>query len=206
MKSDEPSPRSKKKSSGVFRWIITVFFLTIFVSAVFSYVSNALLSDAEIAVAFLILFIIVFIGILFDVIGVAVAAADERPFHSMAARKVPEAPDALRLVRNAARVSSICNDVIGDICGVISGSASAIIAAELVVNFTPTTGTIIRLLMSALVAALTVGGKACGKSIAMRESTKIIHTAAKVIWFFRTFPRSVRLLWTRRERSDRSAQ
>ncbi len=115
----------------------------------------------------------------------------------MAARKVPEAQDALRLVRNAARVSSICNDVIGDICGVVSGSASAIIAAEIVLNFTPSAASVVRLLMSALVAGLTVGGKACGKNIAMRESTRIIHTTARVLCFFRTLPHRLRSLLRR---------
>ena len=194
MKSDGSAQRGKKKAPSRVRWIVSIFFMTVFVSAMFSYVSSALLSDAQIVVAFIILFVIVFIGILVDIIGVAVAAADERPFHSMAARKVPEATDALRLVRNADRVSSICNDVIGDICGVISGSASALIAAELVVNFTPSVSTVVRLLMSALVAGLTVGGKACGKGIAMSRSTDIIHIAAKILCFFRTLPHRLRAL------------
>lgn len=165
----------------------------------FSYVSSELLSGTSTVISFVILFSIVLIGIVFDIIGVAVASADEKPFHSMAARKVPEAQDALRLVRNADRVSSICNDVVGDICGVISGSASAIIAATLVLNFTPSASTIVQLLMSALVSGLTVGGKACGKNLAMRQSTKIIHTAAKVIWFFRAFPRSVRIIFQKKK-------
>lgn len=200
MKSEDPSHRSKKKSSGgAVRWIISIFFVTVFISAAFSFVSSELLSETSTAISFVILFTIVLIGIIFDIIGVAVASADEKPFHSMAARKVPEAQDALRLVRNADRVSSICNDVVGDVCGVISGSASAIIAAALVLNFTPSASTFIRLLMSALVSGLTVGGKACGKNLAMRESTKIIHSAAKVIWFFRAFPRSVRILFRKRK-------
>lgn len=206
MKSEDPSPRSKKKSSGgAIRWIVSIFFVTVFVSAAFSYVSTELLSGTSTVISFVILFSIVLIGIVFDIIGVAVASADEKPFHSMAARKVPEAPDALRLVRNADRVSSICNDVVGDICGVISGSASAIIAAALVLNFTPSASTLVRLLMSALVSGLTVGGKACGKNLAMRESTKIIHSAAKVIWFFRTFPRSVRIVF-QKKKPGRSAK
>ena len=86
MKSDGSAQRGKKKAPSRVRWIVSIFFMTVFVSAMFSYVSSALLSDAQIVVAFVILFVIVFIGILFDIIGVAVAAADERPFHSMAAR------------------------------------------------------------------------------------------------------------------------
>ena len=140
------------------------------------------------AVAFLILLIIVLIGILFDIIGVAVTSADEKPFHSMAARKVPGAQEAIRLLRNAERVSSICNDVIGDICGVVSGSASATIAAQILAKFEFTWPMVVSLVMSALVAGLTVGGKAVGKTFAMNSCTFIVHTAGKIVYFLRHLP------------------
>ena len=126
------------------------------------------------------------IGIVFDIIGVAVTACPEAPFHAMASRKVAEAPDALRLLRNANRVSSFCNDVIGDICGVISGSASAVIAARAVLGMESTKATIVTLGMSALVAAVTVGGKAVGKTFAMGGSVQVVRSTAKVLCFFRT--------------------
>ncbi len=131
--------------------------------------------------AFIILFVIVLVGILFDIVGVAVTSADERPFHSMAARKVPGAQEAIRLLRNAERVGSICNDVIGDICGVISGSASAAIAAKVVAHFTLSWSSAVPLLLSAFVAAATVGGKAIGKSYAINSCTQIVHFAGRLI-------------------------
>ena len=100
----------------------------------------------------------------------------------MASRKVPEAEDALRLIRNAGRVSSFCNDVIGDICGVISGSAAAVISARVLLLSKSGSEIFITLLLSA------VGGKACGKSLAMNSSTAVVRTAAKVLCFFRTLP------------------
>ena len=121
-------------------------------------------------------------------IGVAVTTADETPFHAMASRKVPEARDALRLIRNANRVSSFCNDVIGDICGVISGSASAVIAARVIAAGIGGAQMIVDLLMSAFVAALTVGGKAFGKTFAISESTRIVQMTARVLCFFRKIP------------------
>ena len=124
---------------------------------------------------------IIFLGILFDVIGMAVATADEKPFHSMAARKVPGAHEAIRLLRNAERVSSICNDVVGDICGVVSGSASATIAALILTSVDVGWPRGVSLVMSALVAGLTVGGKAIGKSIAVKSCTKIVHLVGRVI-------------------------
>ena len=142
-----------------------------------------------IAVAFCILLAIVLVGIVFDVIGVAVTSADEKPFHSMAARKVPGALEAIRLLRNAERVSSICNDVVGDICGVVSGSASATIAAQILVNFEFTWPRVLTLVMSAFVSGLTVCGKAVGKSFAINSSTKIVYGVGKVINFLRQIPK-----------------
>ena len=137
--------------------------------------------------AFIILFAIILIGIVFDIVGVAVTSADERPFHSMAARKVPGAREAIRLLRNAERVSSICNDVVGDICGVISGSASATIAAQILNNFEFSWPRVVGLMMSALVAGFTVGGKAIGKTFAINSSTTIVHGVGKFLCFFNRF-------------------
>ena len=140
------------------------------------------------AVAFVILLAIVLVGILFDIIGVAVTSADERPFNAMAARKVPGARQAISLLHNAERVSSICNDVIGDICGVVSGSASATIAAQVLQNFEFSWPRVVSLVMSAFVAGLTVGGKAVGKTFAINSSTVIVHSVGRVIYFFQSIP------------------
>ncbi|MFI3313026.1 MAG: hypothetical protein R3Y62_03995 [Eubacteriales bacterium] len=179
-------PKEKKQQKDLkkvdMKWIGTIFGTTIAISAVFSFLSTELLNTVNIAIAFLILLAIVVIGICFDLIGVAVTTADEKPFHSMAARNIPEAKEAIKMIRNASRVSSFCNDVVGDICGIISGSASAVIAATVVMDFTPTTASIVKLLMSAVVSGLTVGGKAVGKTFAINVSTPIVHFAAKVIY------------------------
>ena len=107
---------------------------------------------------------------------------------------MPEATEAIRLLRKAERVSSFCNDVVGDICGVISGSASAVIAAQAVLGMPTVLSRAVQLLMSALVAGVTVGGKAFGKSIAMNNSTAIIHTAARLIYGIKSVPRRVKHL------------
>lgn len=166
-------------------WAVTVFFVTIVVSFCMSWLSDAFLNDGGLIPAFLILFIIVFVGIVFDTIGVAVTSADERPFHSMAARKVKGAREAINLLRNAGPVSSVCNDVIGDICGVVSGAASAAIAAKVLNHFTFSYPQIAALVLSSLVAGLTVGGKAVGKSFALSNCTEIVHTVGKIIAMFR---------------------
>ncbi len=172
---------SKRERNKTVRWVITIFFVTIFISGTITLISDAIMEVSGLLVCFSILLAIILVGILFDVIGVAVTSADEKPFHSMAARKVPGAHEAITLLRNAERVSSICNDVVGDICGVVSGSASATISALIIVNMDSTWKAIISLGMSALVAGLTVGGKAIGKTFAINSCTGIVHTAGRVI-------------------------
>ena len=170
------------------RWVIIIFLVTIFVSGLISLISDEVMEHSGILVAFVILFVIILIGVIFDIIGMAVASADEKPFHSMAARKVPGAQEAIVLLRHAERVSSICNDVIGDICGVVAGSASATVAIQLLQHFEPTWPDAISLALSALVAGLTVGGKAIGKSFAVNSCTKIVHMVGKTIYWLRHFP------------------
>ena len=187
---------SKKERNKTIKWVVTIFFVTIFVSGTISFVSDEIMASSSMAVAFLILLAIVLIGIVFDIIGVAVTSAEEKPFHSMAARKVPGAQDAIRLLRSAERVSSICNDVVGDICGVVSGSASATIAAQVLRSFDFSFPQLVTLLMSALVAGLTVGGKAIGKTFAMNSCTVIVHTAGKVIYYLHNFPH----MWKKKEK------
>lgn len=173
----------RKERNKTIRWVVTIFFVTVIVSSVISLLSDYIMSVSGMVVAFLILLAIILIGILFDVIGVAVTSADEKPFHSMAARKVPGAQDSIKLLRNAERVSSICNDVVGDICGVISGSASATIAAQVATRVGQDKLMIVGLVMSGLVAGLTVGGKAIGKTFAIGSATKIVTFAGRVIHF-----------------------
>ena len=184
MSKSDPNAQKKEKNKNT-KWVVTIFLVTIFVSGAISLASDALMAASNMVVAFLILLLIILVGIVFDIIGMAVASADEKPFHSMAARKVPGAKECIRLLRNAERVSSICNDVVGDICGVVSGSASATIAAQVLADFQFAWPDVVSLLMSSLVAALTVGGKALGKGFAVRSCTEIVYHAGQFIYFFR---------------------
>ena len=189
MHTNDPEPRSKKKQkknkkhSNV-RWIVTIFFVAVLISSAISFMSSSVMEDAGIVEAFVVLLIIVLIGILVDIVGVAVMSAGEKPFHSMAAKKVPGAAEALMLLRNAEKVSSFCNDVVGDICGVVSGSASAVIAVKALTNLG--SDAVGQLIMSAVVAGITIAGKALGKNIAMSKPTQIVHLVAKPIYYIKS--------------------
>lgn len=170
-----------EKSSG--RWAVQVFFIAVFLSAALSLASDQALNGAGLAVAFAVLLAFILLGIVFDIIGVAVTAADEKPFHSMAARKTPGAREALGLIRKADKVSSFCNDVVGDICGIISGSTGAVIVVQIQSAF-GTPGVVISLAVTALTSGLTIGGKALGKSFAIAKSTAVLQLVGRFLHLF----------------------
>ena len=80
------SDAAKKERARTSRWVVTVFLVTIVVSGMISLISDEVMASSGLLAAFAILQGIVFLGIIFDIIGMAVATASEKPFHSMAAR------------------------------------------------------------------------------------------------------------------------
>ena len=186
MKATQPSKDKKRKKnseSSVYAWVIKVFFLAIALSAALSLASESVLSGADVAVALLILIAFIGLGIVFDIVGVAVTAADAKPFHSMASHKVKGAKESLMLIRNASRVSSICNDVVGDICGIVSGATGAVIVTQLQKSFNTKT-VLISVGVTALVSGLTIGGKAMCKPFAMKQSKKVVYLAGRILHLF----------------------
>ncbi len=172
---------SSKKETRVWTLLITV--VTFFISIFMSFFSNQTIKYASTVVSFLIVIGIIIISILFDLIGTAATAADEAPFHSMASRKLYGAKQAIRLIRNADKVSNFCNDVVGDICGVISGTAAAYIVYKFSGEGSQMENSIFGLSITAMVASFTVGGKALGKSVALQNSNYIIYKVAVVTHF-----------------------
>lgn len=96
-----------------------------------SYITTNGISNLSIIPAILILIVVIFIGIITDIIGVAVTVADEAEFHAKASKKIKGSKTSIKLIRNASIVANICADVIGDVCGVLSGAISAMITAKL---------------------------------------------------------------------------
>lgn len=164
-------------------WAVQVFFLSLAISAALSFLSNEALSGAGLTVAFCVLLVFILLGIVFDVIGVAVTAADERPFHSMAAHRIPGAREALRLIRKANKVSSVCNDVVGDICGIVSGTTGAVIVVRLHETF-GFESIFTSIAITALASGLTIGGKAMGKTFAIEKSTTVLRLVGRFLHFF----------------------
>mgnify|MGYP000872156351 FL=1 len=176
----------KKDDESIFnkynlKWVIMISFWTFIMAIFFSLITENLMKNLDILLAFVILVIIMLIGIVFDIIGIAVTASDEKSFHSMAANKIEEAKYAVKLIRNAGQVSNFCNDVVGDISGIISGAAGTTIIYKLIDRYSIKNGTILSIIITALIASFTVGGKALGKGIAINNSEKIIFQISKVL-------------------------
>lgn len=160
--------------------------ITLVLAAIFSIVSSLVLREVSLAIGMFVVFIIVLIGIIFDTIGLAAAAANEVPFHAMASEKVHGAKESIQICRNADRFSSFCNDVIGDISGIISGTASALVVMKLIFELGYIEDSymhfVLAVIFTSVVASLTVGGKAIGKSVAIYFSIPIILVVGKVFY------------------------
>ncbi|HOP71754.1 MAG TPA: Mg2+ and Co2+ transporter CorB [Thermoclostridium caenicola] len=175
----------KRKTGFEKRHVLWGIFITVFsfgLSLLVLFASTGLLGEAQPAFSFVVVLVIIFTGVVFDVIGIAVTAADETPFHSMASKKIRGARQSLILIRNAPRVSSFCNDVVGDICGVVSGVAGT----SIVYRLFAASGDIslIETITGALIAAFTVGGKAFAKNIGMNNSNYIVYWVGRILSCF----------------------
>lgn len=168
----------KQKDSNT-KWIIEAFIITFILSGIISYISQNGIAYLNVIPAVIILIIVVFLGIFFDVVGIAVTVANEEHFHAKATKKAEGAKSSLNLIKNASKVANFCADVIGDICGVISGAIGTMIALKIASTYGVSTN--IQFLISALIASITVGGKAIGKQIATNHSTKIVDRVGVVL-------------------------
>ena len=173
-----PKPGNSAKASN--KWTVTVVILSFVLSVVFSAVTSTVLQGIGIIFAFIVLFVIVGINVLFDIIGTAVMNAEEPPFHSLARRRVFGAAEGIRIIRQAPQISNLCCDVIGDIAGIISGAATALIIEQMAAAL-GWSSLIPSLLLTGIVSSLTIGGKAVCKVIAMQNANTIVFTIGRIM-------------------------
>ena len=179
-----PKDAKKHRLSKRNLWPLKITVITLFLSAFFSFITEIVSTKSNFEVALLICLLLVVISILFDGIGVSVTNCDIKPLTAMAARRVPGSRRAVKLVQNSEKVSSICCDVIGDICGIISGACSAAIVVKLISFTGASYQLLLSIIASALIAALTVGGKAFEKTIAIKHSKEMVMLTSRIICFF----------------------
>ena len=165
------------------KWIVTISIVTFFISLIFSFLGEVIIPNAHLIISIILVFTFILLGIIFDMIGIAVTVSDIKTFNSMATKKVHGAKLAVKFIKNSEKVSSFCNDVIGDICGIISGSTGITIAL-IISKVTGVNSLIVTLLTTAIIASLTIGGKAIGKSFAINKSNSILYKFVLFLSFF----------------------
>ncbi|HET7627494.1 MAG TPA: hypothetical protein VFK44_03800 [Bacillales bacterium] len=169
------------------KWSSGIAVITLVLAAIFSVVSTFVLDGVTWGAGTLIVLFIVAIGIIFDIIGVAATAVDEKPFHAMASKRIHGSKQSIYIARNADRMANFCNDVVGDISGIVSGTAVAAVVLQLTLQLEygsdSTFQYVVSVIFTSVVAALTVGGKAFGKTFAIRYATQIIFQVGKLFYF-----------------------
>ena len=176
-----PKPDSNVSTSH--KWTIFVIFLSFVLSLVFSLITSVAMQRSIYFLHYSFVRIIA-INILFDMIGTAVQSAEEKPFHSLAARKVKGARESISVIRHAPQLANLCCDVIGDIAGIISGATTTLIVSELVAKFN-LSGILPSLILTGIVSSLTIGGKAMSKGISMNNGNSIVFTVGKIMSVFK---------------------
>ncbi len=184
-KKKDQKVKAQAKKHSIWRWPIKILIITLVLSFSVTVFSEFVLTGTGVAISIAVLVPLLLMAVITDMIGVAVAAADIQPFRSMAARKMRGAKESIYLIKNAEKVSSICNDVIGDVCGIISGAIGASIVLKIITeNINNTEQVFIAAAISATIAGLTVFGKAIAKNFAINQSTKIVLIAGKFLSIF----------------------
>ena len=171
------------KNKTDFKWVLIVTILAFIISIIMTLFSTIMLENVSLLVAILITFLFILLGIVFDIVGVAVTSGDAVAFHSMSSRKVKGGKIGVKLMKNTSKVSSVCCDVIGDVCGIISGT-SGVVIVSLIIKLTDVNELIISLFVTGLISALTIGGKALGKGFAVNKSKEIVTGVSKMLSFF----------------------
>lgn len=174
---------AKNKPNLSFLYIFMVSAVSFVLAIIFFSISNLLaerLQSIVFSVVFLV--IIILVGIIADILGVSVAAANEAPLHAKAAKRVSGASEGVYLIRNADRVSNIANDVIGDIAGTVSGALGIVLVLQILVYWQEFSADTLSMFLTALIAAVTVGGKAFSKWIALTYAEEVVFISGKCLY------------------------
>lgn len=195
-----PGKTNNKQNSAAI-YTLVVFTGTFFTACLMTLVSTLVLEQMEtFMVGFIILLVVILVGVVFDIIGTAVSVCGQSHLNAKASRRMPGAKKALTLVRNASRVANICNDVVGDICGTVSGGIGTALAAVLV-SSGGWLGLACSVGISGCIAAVTVAGKALGKNLALSQADEIIFRVGCLL----DLPEVIRWQMKNRELAEKKA-
>ena len=165
------------------KWFIEIFLISLCLSILFSLISELMLSYTSVALALILILFLMVANVVFDVIGVAVTACSIKPILDLSRKNVKGASFALKIVKNADKISCICSDVVGDICSILCGAGGVTISVLLIKLFPGVNSLILSLIINSVIASIAVLGKAIGKTYALNYSQKIVLQVGKMLSF-----------------------
>lgn len=181
-KKRQPRERAQVNIAEV--WVIKITIFTFFGAVICSFISQITTSKSDITVSIMLLSFMILISIIFDGIGLSVASCSQEDIKKYA-RYAKQYDIAKFLLKNAEKVNNICADVIGDMCGILSGACGASIVLQLTMS-SQSGGHWITIIVSSVIAAITVGGKASLKKVAVKNSAEFVFMSARIIGIFIT--------------------
>ncbi|MBQ8749112.1 MAG: hypothetical protein IJZ29_01395 [Clostridia bacterium] len=174
----------KTQNKGILNWTwsFKILFLSLALSISFSIISEMALNGTSIFISILIIISFLIVNVAFDMVGVAITAGNISYFEELANRKMVGAKESLLLLRNADKVSVLCCDIIGDICGILSGACGASIVFKIIgESANKPVAMIISAVISGIIAGLTIFCKSIEKGYAVNKSEKIILIVGKFL-------------------------
>jgi len=165
-------------------WGLGVLLLSFVLTVIFSFLTEISVKNSPAYICVIVLLVLLVLNISCDVLANAIISCDPEAFHAMASRKIKGAKRAVSFCRNASKLGSIFADVIGDICGIVSGAAGTALIVHFAVSGT-TYELIVSIGVSAVIGALTVGGKAIFKHFAIKFNKQIVFGFAKFTTIFK---------------------
>ena len=186
-KPDNKSHQSDKKKKKRNLWPLKALVISLLLAFAVNALSSVSLTGARLWVTVVVTVLILVLGVLFDMIGTAATSCDIGPFLAMASRKVKGGKTAVKLAKKRDIVSSVCCDIVGDICGIVSGVCAATIAAKEIFSVESIGAPAnfwVSVAIYAVISMATITLKAVGKGIAVKKANGIIFAVAKVLSIF----------------------
>ncbi len=185
-KTVKKKKQKKKRIPSWLSWGLSVLFLSFGLTVLFSFLTEISIKGSPVYICVIVLIVLLFLNIGCDMIANAIITCQPDAFHAMASNKIKGAKRAVTLCKNATKLGSVFADVIGDICGIVSGAAGAVLVVYIAAIADGNIWEIVSsILVSAVIGALTVGGKAIFKHFAMKYNKQIVFSFAKFTTFFK---------------------
>lgn len=181
MSGKKQDKKRKKKHNIAEIWVLKITLFTFIGAVICSCISQITTSKSDIIISIMLLSFMILISIIFDGIGLSVASCSEAELEKYSRFK-KQYDIARYLLKNAEKVNNICADVIGDMCGILSGACGASIVVELSLSGSGSHWATI--IISSIIAAVTVGGKASLKKAAVKNSAEFVFMSARMIGLF----------------------